>query len=435
MRIDVGCVHEDPRRTPVAAEVDVLVCGGGPAGVGAALAAAAAGARTLVVERHGMLGGVWTAGLLNPFFESDGHGWLVESLVRDLRAQGAWHPWKSWAPSFDTEAMKLLLERRFAEAGIEWWYHTQIADAIVVAGEVRGVIVEGKAGRQAVLARTVIDCTGDGDVAARAGARWRMGRPADGLAQPMTLMFRIAGVPRFDQASSEQLFDLLERAVVDHHLDVQLPFTRGDKTPWIIHTPDAGVHDVQATHVYRVDPLDPRALTRATVEARRQAHDLVRALRHVPGFEGARLLQTAGAIGVREARRIVGRYHLDAPDLSAGRRFADGIASCRFALDIHELVPGMHDGERARVRTRPYEIPFRCLVPDGLSRLLVAGRCISGSHVAHASYRVTGTCMAMGQAAGLAAAMAAADGGDAASLDGAAVRAELRRRGARFLDD
>ncbi len=246
----------------------------------------------------------------------------------------------------------------------------------------------------------------------------------------MTLMFRIAGAAGFRMERSSELFDLLDRAVAGTGL--RLPFTRGDKAPWIIHTPEADVSDVQATHVYAVDPLDPAAITRATVEARRQSADLVAALRRIPGLERVRLLQTAPAIGVREGRRIRGGYVLDAEDLRCGRSFPDGIASCRFNVDIHELAPGEHDPEMARTPVRPYEIPFRCLQPEGLGHLLTAGRCISGSHVAHASYRVTGTCMATGQAAGLAAALAAAERSDARWLDGARVRRELVQRGARL---
>lgn len=429
MSVSTGSVLESPRRTPVQAEVDVLVCGGGPAGVGAALAAASCGARTMLLERHGMLGGVWTAGLLNPFFEAERQGWLVDNLVARLRTAGAWHAWKPWAATFDTETMKLLLEERFAGLGIDWRYHVQVADAIVEDGRVRGVVAEGKGGRFAVLAHTTIDATGDGDVAARAGAPFALGRPGDGRLQPMTLMFRIAGAGGFRMDASAELFDLLDRAVAG--TGIRLPFTRGHKAPWIIHTPDPEVSDVQATHVYAVDPLDPAALTRATAAARRQAADLVAGLRRIPGLERVRLLQTAPAIGVREARRIRGGYILDADDLRAGRAFADGIAGCRFNVDIHELAPGEHDGEMARTPVRPYEIPFRCLQPEGLGHLLTAGRCISGSHVAHASYRVTGTCMATGQAAGLAAALAAAERSDVQRLDGARVRHELVQRGAR----
>ncbi len=152
MTLAGGVVVESPRNTPVLADVDVLVCGGGPAGIGAAMAAASCGARTMLLERHGMLGGVWTAGLLNPFFEAGTQGWLVDELVGRLRGAGAWHEWKSWAPTFSTETMKLLLEERFTALGIRWLYQVQIADTVVEDGRVRGVIAEGKGGRFAVLA-------------------------------------------------------------------------------------------------------------------------------------------------------------------------------------------------------------------------------------------------------------------------------------------
>ena len=175
-------VEEAPRRTPVAANVDVLVVGGGPTGVGAALAAADEGAKTLVLERHGMLGGMWTAGLLNPLFESR-TGWLVERLVERLRQTKAWRDHGNF-PVFDTEMMKYVLEQMLAEVNVDFWYHVQVTDPVISDQCVRGVIVEGKSGREAVLAKVIVDCTGDGDIAARAGVPFQFGRKFDGLAQP-----------------------------------------------------------------------------------------------------------------------------------------------------------------------------------------------------------------------------------------------------------
>lgn len=426
------CVAEAPRRTPVAADVDVLVIGGGPTGVGAALAAAREGARVLVVERHGMLGGVWTAGLLNPLFDAVGKGWVVADLIDRLQQANAWQRWKfSWV--FDTEIMKRLLEAMMAEAKVDLWYYSYVVDAIVEQGQVRGAIVESKSGREAVLARVVIDCSGDGDLAARAGVPFRLGRALDGLCQPMTLMYEMEGVADYEQKDTAMLYEQMLVAIEARKLKIELPFGRVNYAPWIIHVPRPDTAAVQATHVYNVGALDTRDLTRATIEARRQAHQLTEVFQVIPGLHKAHITQTAPAIGVREARRLVGRYYLDLEDLRAGRRFDDAVTYGAFGVDIHDVKRNPTEKSAHHTPMRPYEIPYRCLLPEALDGLLFAGRCISGSHEAHASYRVTGTCMGMGQAAGLAAAMAVKENRSPAALSGTAVHQALAERKVGFL--
>lgn len=423
-------VVESPRRTPVAAAVDVLVVGGGPTGVGAALAAAREGARTLLIERHGMLGGVWTAGLLNPFFDFQRKGWIVAELIERLKQALAWRAWKfSW--TFDIEAMKLLLETMLADAGVASWYYSLVTDTIVAGDRVRGVIVESKSGREAVLAKVVVDCTGDGDVAARAGVPYQRGRIPDSACQPMTLMFEMVGVGDYIQTKAEDLYEQMQAAIQRQNLPIQLPFGRVNYAPWIINVPRADAAVVQATHVYQLNPLDVRDLTRATIETRRQAHDLVQVMRRIPGLEKVQLVQTAAAIGVREARHLAGQYTLGLDDLRSGRQFADAVTFGGFGVDIHDVKRGEPSAHGTRIRA--YEIPYRCLLPASVRGLLFAGRCISGTHEAHASYRVTGTCMAMGQAAGLAAALAAATNKSPDEIDGQQLRQALLARGVGLL--
>lgn len=422
-------VVESPRRTPVAADVDVLVVGGGPTGIGAALAAAREGARTLLIERHGVLGGVWTAGLLNPLFDFEKKGWLVAELIQRLKKAGAWRSWKfSW--TFDTEAMKLLLETMLAEAHAATWYYSLVADAIVERGRVRGVIVESKSGREAVLAKVVVDCSGDGDVAARAGVPFRLGRIPDSACQPLTLMFEIEGLGDWVQSKAEDLYDRMAEVIQRNGLPIRLPFGRVNYAPWIINVPRPGAGAVQATHVYQINPLDTRDLTRATIQARRQAHDLVHVMQRIPGLENVRLVQTAPAIGVREARHLAGRHTLTLEDLRAGRKFEDAVTFGAFGVDIHDVKPGEKSAHGTKIR--PYEVPYRCLLPESVRGLIFAGRCISGTHEAHASYRVTGTCMGTGQAAGLAAAMAARENRSPEEIEGRSLRRALETRGVGF---
>jgi len=431
-RVESEQVWESPRRLAVRDEVDVLVCGGGPAGIGAALAAAREGARTLLVERFGMLGGMWTAGLLNPFFEGVGRGWVVDDLVNRLTAAGAWQTWR-FCHVFDVETMKRTLEQMAAEDGVELLYHAWIADTIVEGGTVKGAIVESKAGRQAILAKVVIDATGDGDVAARAGCAYEFGREGDGLVQPMTLMFTVRGKGTFEQDNAPAFYDLLLDAIERHDLGIQLPIGRCNYAPWMISTPQLGSAAVQATHVYRLNPLDPGDLTRGTVDARRQAAELVEVFRKVPGLDGVELAETAATLGIRETRRVRGRGRLEADDLARGRRFRDAVTACAFGIDIHDPSAPSDVAASTGLRSQPYEIPYRCLVPRDVQGLLLSGRCISGSHEAHASYRVTGTCMGTGQAAGLAAAWSVSKGVPPAAIEGEELRAALAERGTRFL--
>ena len=429
---DTAAVIEQPRRTPVVRDVDVLVVGGGPAGVGAALAAGRAGAKTLLVERHAVLGGMWTAGMVNPFFDFRKKGWLVAELIARLEAEGAWysHPSRS---TFDYETMVRTLEAMMTEAGVEFWYHVLMTDTIVEDACVRGVVVESKAGREAILARVVIDCTGDGDVAARAGVPYELGRPLDGLMQPMTLMFEVDGIGDYVQGGGT--YDDMLKAIEDNNLDVELPFGRVRNAPAIILLPQPGTAIVQATHVYRLNALDPRQLTKGITAARVQARDLTRVMRCLPHLENVRLVHTASTIGVRETRRVCGHYRMTLEDVQQGRRFEDAVTCCTFSVDVHEPAPGAGVPCGDGVKMKPYEVPYRCLLPKGVDGLIVAGRCISGSHEAHASYRVTGNCMAFGQAAGLAAAWAAGDGVPPAQLPGAELRGMLEERGAGFLED
>jgi FAD-dependent oxidoreductase family protein len=450
-----------PRTAAVVAEPDVLVVGGGPAGLGAALGAAGVGAEVLLAERYGFLGGNATAALVMPLMSSHtqrgqpmpaelsrllpadhGPGEPVVAgafktfLERLVVAGGATSPSEEtgFVVPFDPEVFKLVALDMLDEAGVAFLLHAFATD-VLGGSRLEGVVFETKSGPVVVKARTVVDCTGDGDIAARAGASYEVGREHDDLVQPMTLMFRIVQFERaafaaYVKAHPDQwrgvhgLWDLISRATAAGELD--LP--REDLL--FFATPHAHELSINSTRVTGVSGLDVWDLTYAEWQSRRQMRQIAAFLRrYVPGFEQAYVVQSGVNIGVRETRRVGGEYQLTAADVLEARKFDDVIARCSYPIDIHNpkgsgtILQRLPPGEA-------YDIPLRCLLPRGVERLIVAGRCISGTHEAHSSYRVMPTAMATGQAAGVCAALAARAGKAPRDLPAPHVQQELKRQGA-----
>lgn len=453
-------VELPPRRAAVAGDTDVLVVGGGPAGLGAALGAAQAGARVILAERYGFLGGNATAALVMPLMsfhtqrpvearsgstnllpadhgpgEPVVAGVLARLLERLVQVGGALRPSldTGYVVPFDPEWFKLVALDLLDEAGVHFLLHA-FASGVRGAGQVEGVIFETKSGPLVIRASVIVDCTGDGDVAAQAGAPYEVGRD-DGLVQPMTLMFRMVD---FERAAFEAyvrqhpdqwrgvhgLWDLVRQATAAG----ELALPREDVL--FFATPHAREVSVNSTRVTRVLGSDVWDLGYAEWMSRRQMRQIAAFLRrYVPGFERAYVAQSGVHIGVRETRRILGDYHLTAADLLGARKFDDAIARGAYPLDIHNPA-----GSGTQLRRLPpgesYDIPLRCLLPRGVDGLLVAGRCISGSHEAHSSYRVMPIVMATGQAAGVCAALAARQRRPPRAVAPGEVQRELMRQGA-----
>lgn len=450
-----------PRSATVAARCDVLVVGGGPAGIGAALGAAWSGADVILVERYGFLGGNATAALVMPlmsfhtqskapskpldtlsFLPTD-HGTgdpvvggaLTAFLDRLLARRGAVKPSEEtgFVVPFDPEQFKLAALEVLEEAGVKLLFHA-FASGVTEGTRPRGVVFETKSGPLVVQADMVVDCTGDGDIAAAAGARYEVGREADGLVQPMTLMFRMVGFESdaFTEYVAEHpeqwrgvhgLWDLIAKATA--HGDLTLP--REDML--FFATPHAGEISVNSTRVTGALGTSVWDLTRAEMASHAQMAQIVDFLRkYAPGFQEARVVQSGVQVGVRETRRIVGDYTLTAEDVLEARKFDDGIARSTYPVDIHNPK-----GKGTVLKRLPpeewYDVPLRALLPQGLDDLLVAGRCISGTHEAHSSYRVTPTAMATGHAAGVAAAVAAHRKCGLRDVGHRTVQAELWRQG------
>jgi hypothetical protein len=336
---------------------------------------------------------------------------------------------------FDPEAFKLAVLELLDEAGVELLFHAFASDALLQAGAVAGAVFETKSGPLVVRASAVVDCTGDGDLAALAGARYEVGREADGLVQPMTLMFRMVefdrqGFDRYVEEHPEQwrgvhgLWDLIAQAAASGELE--LP--REDIL--FFGTPHEREVSVNSTRVVKVLGTDVWDLGYAEWASRRQMRQIANFLkRHVPGFEQAYVAQSGVHVGVRETRRIVGEYQLTVDDILGARKFEDAVARGSYPVDIHNP-----EGKGTVLRHLPpgeaYDIPLRCLLPQGVEGLLVAGRCLSGTHEAHSSYRVMPISMATGQAAGVSAALATRAARPPRDLEAEAVRKELIRQGA-----
>ena len=449
------------RDVPVVREADVLVVGGGPAGIGAAVGAAWAGARTALVERYGFLGGNATAALVGPFmtsFSNDGSrqiiGGVFDELIRRMETVGgALHPEKVRSGSaeagfyrhghdhvtpFDPEVLKVVAAEMVVESGCALVLHTSFVDPILEEGAVHGAIVHNKGGLAAIKAGIVVDCSADADVAFRAGAPTQKGREADGKMQPMTMFFVIedvddAVIEAYVREHPEEEGRLFNSIVDKARAEGRFPIQR-DKIN-IYRTGEKGVWRVNTTRLLGLDGTNPDDLTKAEIEGRRQVFALLEFMRReCPGLERVKLGEIAAQIGVRETRRIVGEYVLSMEDLATGRHFEDVIALCGYPVDIHP-VDGAAGGTQAAMAAGlhaadVYEIPYRSLIPRGVEDLLVAGRCLSATHEAAGAVRVMPPCFAMGQAAGVAAALAAEDRVAPRALDAGKVQAILKRQGA-----
>ncbi|HTJ25216.1 MAG TPA: FAD-dependent oxidoreductase [Candidatus Limnocylindria bacterium] len=435
---------------------DVVVAGAGITGVVAAVAAARSGARTLLVEGSGVVGGLVTGGRLTKPTGVVNGGIFRELIDRAAGYGGADAAtrktyWGAYTGTFDAEVMQRVILETIAESGAEVLLFAQIVDVVQDAGRVAGLRIRTKSGEKLILAGSTVDASGDGDVAVLAGARFMLGRPEDGLTQPITSYFRLVNVdfPAFAADCAAHPDDMWELHLPDRggarNEDYVLRFNmtgfveriryaQSDGFAWTVPkdhlTIRAGLIpgevNVNATRVHG-NALDDRVRSRAAIEIRRQAYvtfDFLK--RYVRGFENAIFLDVAPVVGVRETRRIAGDYVLTEGDVKGEARFADAIGLCNAPIDIHE--PGGDKGVMIGVGSG-YGIPYRCMLPAGVRGLLVAGRCISVDAVAFGSTRNTPACALTGEAAGYAATIAAARAVEPRDVPLAEIQAALRGNG------
>lgn len=416
----MGHFLEPSKTLKIRDEVDVLVAGGGPSGVASAVYAARNGARTLLVEKCGIVGGIATVGLMNPWTGEASGGFTREILGK----LGCDYPHHNNEPAnginrrYDPERAKAVMLETVLEAGAKPMLYTYVVDVIVEGNELKGVIVESKAGREVILAKVVIDCTGDGDLAARAGVPFTKGREADGLMQPVTLMFRVAGA---DEKRAVEKFGFVEKVTVpagDLNEVAKKAVEKGELLfpsghVLLYKQPVGTMVTCNMTNCTGVDGLDPDDLTKAEIICREQVPKIVEFLgKYVPGYEKCYLVDTASLIGVRETRHIHGEYLLTEKDITGQRAFEDRVVTkARFNFDVHNLSGSGEDQTfQYGDSTNFYTIPYRCFIPQRIENLLVSGRAISGTHLAHSNYRVMVICLAMGQATGTAAALSIKEG-------------------------
>lgn len=436
-------------------DIDVLVVGGGNAGCAAALAAARHGARTLLVERYGFLGGTATASMVGPWmtYHSGSKrivGGIAQEMVERLQRKGGSpghlpdsSDYVSTITPFDPEIHKALLFEMMQEAGVKLLLHAYFLRALVAGGAVEGAVFATVGGEREYRARYTIDATADAYVAASAGVATQQGDER-GRVQPASLMFRLSHVDLAKTATYVRMHpDQMRTSLKAHERTAPaLTAIAGLYDLWndalgqgevaiprevvsFFITPYPDEVSVNMTRVTNIDPLDPDDLTRAEVESRAQVMQLLEFFRkRVPGFENARIAATGTQIGIRESRRIAGEYTLTRDDVLQGRHFGDAVARSAYPIDIHNPT-GSGTVTHRLAEGESYEIPYRCLVPAQVEGLLVAGRCISTTHEALASTRLTPTVMTLGQAAGTAAALANESGKRLRDVDAQRLRSML----------
>lgn len=401
---------------------DIIVAGAGPAGICAAVAAARQGARVALIERYGVVGGNLTAGYVGPILGSVGPGTMRDEVCGLLGVRdNDWIGEQGNAHDFE-EAKFTLADLVAKESNIDVFLQTAVFDVIKEDNVVKGLVCASNEGPLRFEAPVTIDCTGDGIVSFMAGAEVGKGRE-DGLMQPVTLEFTIDGVDEERglicigdvdnvELNGQRFLDWCKDRAAEGKIPEKLAAVR--LHPCV----EKGRRQVNTTQVNRVDITRIEQIFPADYELRQQINLLRDFLReNLPGYENIKVIGSGTTTGVRESRRIMGDYVIDADELSAGKRFPDVIVhDALFIVDIHN-PDGAGQAEDKIQYCQPYDLPYRCFLPKGLEGLMVAGRCISGTHRAHASYRVMSICMAMGEAVGIAAALSVQNGCTPRQLD------------------
>ena len=408
---------------------DLAVIGGGFAGVAAALAAARGGAKVLIVEKSNCLGGAAVNCLVNPFMrywtEMDGKRVdLSAGIFKEIHDRLEHHNAMS-KESFLEEELKYILNEMVAEANIDLLFHAYIFKVEKCDEHIASIVVATKSGEMHVEANYFIDATGDAQLAYLANCPTVLGRESDHLCQPMTLCFRVGNV------NVEKFYASREKLKIAHAQSLAAgELTNPRENILVFKTPIHNVLHFNTTRVVKKNPTSPEEVTEAEVLARRQVYEIYDFMKkHADGLEDSFLMMTAAEIGVRESRMIVGDYVLTEQDCRNCVKFEDAIAACNYDIDIHN-PEGSGTSHYLFPTGEYYTIPYRSLIPKGVSNMLVAGRCISSDHGAQASYRIMPVVCCIGEAAGSAVGLAVKQNCTVREIDVKELQNELKRNGA-----
>jgi len=413
---------------------DIAVCGGGIAGVCAAVSAAREGAKVILLEKGGSLGGTLTEGYVPQILDGSNKGGLVKELFDFLNAHqmtcsrvGAkadTHGNRIPGSMIDTEGAKYFFDKICAESGVKVLFHSQVMAADVEAKKIREVLVATECCNYVLKADVFIDATGNGIVADFAGCEWECGDPSEGRVSPTSMGICVTGMPAdYNGTDTGEEKTAYAQMLLKHGINIST------QQATVVKMPSLQSWSMGVNFGYNAMPDDIHSLSEAVIGGRKEAFEIVEKHKKIPGYERLNISFSSSHVGVREGRRIFGEYRISDEDILTGRKFEDGICTVTFGVDVHKLKSDDTLSCQRGYKAIPYHIPYRSLIPKDCDNLMLAGRCISGDFYPHASDRVMGNMAATGEAGGYAAALCVKECILPREFDGKRVSAFMKKRG------